>query len=151
MTPAPSYSTRLSRTIRASREQLFSAWTEPEKVEGWWRMNQPGWAFALANIDLRVGGRYRLGMTDPDGKLHVAVGEYREIERPARLAFTWNWENPLDSVGDTLVTIEFRDTGENTTELVLTHERFTDPARAASHERGWVQLFTLLEHLIEEE
>ncbi|MEO8624680.1 MAG: SRPBCC domain-containing protein [bacterium] len=140
----------MSRTIRASRERVFSAWTEPDELAGWWRMREDGWSFSLASIDLRVGGRYRLGMTAPDGTLHVAVGEYRDIERPSRLAFTWNWENPADDVGDTLVTIELREAGEHVTELVLTHERFTDPARAASHERGWTQLFALLDHHTQE-
>lgn len=143
-------SVRLTRTIRADPNRLFRAWTDPDELRHWWRMEGGGWTFATASIDLRVGGRYRLGMTDPEGRTHVAVGEYREIHPPTRLVFTWDWENPADRVGETLVTVEFRADG-TATELVLTHERFADAHRAASHERGWTQLVTLLDHLVTEE
>lgn len=144
-------SLRLARTIRADPETLFRAWTDPRELRNWWRMEEPGRVFAEAVVDLRVGGRYRLGMTDPAGNTHVAVGEYREIQRPTRLVFTWDWENPADRVGETLVTVELRRAGPGTTELVLTHERFADPERVASHERGWAQLFRLLDHFTTEE
>jgi len=112
-------------------------------------MDGDGWAFAGASVDLRVGGQYRLGMTSPEGKTHVAVGEYREIQPPTRLAFTWDWSDPAERVGETLVTIEFKDAGDNTTEVVLTHERFADAARIASHEHGWTQLLRLLDRRME--
>ena len=137
-------SLQVSQTIRADADRLFRAWTDPEELVHWWRMDADGWAFAGAMIDLRVGGKYRLGMTSPEGKTHVAVGEYREIDRPKRLAFTWDWETPAERVGETLVTVEFNDAGDDMTEVVLTHERFSDATRAASHEQGWTQLLRLL-------
>src|SRR5439155_26842405 len=94
--------------------------------------------------DVRVGGRYRLGITSPDGKKHVAVGVYREVKRPTRLAFTWDWEDPESRVGETLVTVEFKEVVGKKTEVVLTHERFADQARAVRHEQGWTQLLNLL-------
>jgi uncharacterized protein YndB with AHSA1/START domain len=112
-------------------------------------MEGDGWSFAEASIDLRVGGRYRLGMTSPEGKTHVAVGEYVEVERPTRLAFTWDWEEPASRVGETLVTVEFKPAGDKT-EVVLTHERFAEADRMASHERGWAQLLRLLDHLMDQ-
>jgi uncharacterized protein YndB with AHSA1/START domain len=145
MTTTTSHSVRVSKTIRATPERLFRAWTDPEELAHWWRMEGDGWAFAGATLDLRAGGRYRLGMTAPDGRMHVAVGEYREIHRPTRLVFTWDWEAPESRVGETLVSVEFNDGGDGTTEIVLTHERFPDEARMRSHEQGWTQLLRLLE------
>ena len=145
MTATTTNSLQISQTIRADADRLFRAWTDPEELVHWWRMDADGWAFAGATIDLRVGGKYRLGMTSPDGKTHVAIGEYREIDRPRRLAFTWNWENPAENVGETLVTVEFKNAGQSMTEVVLTHDRFADAARAASHEQGWTQLLRLLD------
>ena len=141
-------SLRVSRTIRASREALFRAWTDPEELQHWWRQEGDGWAFAGASVDLRVGGRYQLGMTGPDGRSHVAGGVYREVVPPARLVFTWEWEDPTNRVGDTVVTVEFRDLGPHRTELVLTHERFTDAARMGRHQEGWTELFNLLERYV---
>lgn len=150
MSTATTPAVRVTQTIRASQERLFQAWTNPEELAAWWRMDEPGWAFSDATIDLRVGGRYRLGMTSPDGKTHVAVGVYREVQRPTRLAFTWDWEDAESRVGETLVTVEFKKVSGDTTEVVLTHERFADAARAESHKRGWTQLLTLLDRAMQE-
>lgn len=136
---------RVSRLIRADAETLFRAWTDPRELMHWWCQEPDGWTFAGASIDLRVGGGYRLGMTDPDGRTHVAVGVYREVQRPTRLVFTWDWENPANSVGETLVSIELIPTGDNQTHLTLTHERLPDAARMGRHEQGWRELLNLLE------
>ena len=141
---ATSHAIRVSRRIRATRERLFRAWTDPAQLRHWWRMEGPGWSFAGAELDVRVGGAYRLGMTGPDGRDHVAVGVYREVAPPARLAFTWDWEDPDRRVGDTLVTVELVDAGDGTTDVVITHVRFASADRAANHERGWTQLLRLI-------
>jgi len=86
-------------------------------------------------------------MTTPEGKAYVAVGEYREIQRPTRLVFTWEWEDQEMRVGETLVTLEFNEKGGRT-EVVLTHERFVDPARVARHEQGWSQMLRLLDRAV---
>lgn len=143
---AATHSLRVSRIIRAAPDTLFRAWTDPNELMHWWRQEGEGWSFAGASIDLRVGGRYRLGMIGPDGEKHVAVGVYREIKRPTRLVFTWDWEDPANSVGDTLVSVEFRAAGGDRTEVVLTHERFANAARMGRHEQGWTELLRLLEH-----
>ena len=51
------------RTIAAPREAVFRAWTEPEMLMKWWRVDA-GWSTPIAEVDLRVGGRYRLGMLE---------------------------------------------------------------------------------------
>jgi uncharacterized protein YndB with AHSA1/START domain len=145
---AATQSISVSRVIRADPETLFRAWTDPQVLMHWWRQEGDGWTFAGASIDLRVGGRYRLGMTGPDGKTHVAAGVYRDVHRPVRLAFIWDWEEPANRVGDTLVTVEFKDAGDNRTEVVITHERFADAARMGRHEQGWTELLRLLERSV---
>ena len=141
---------RVSQIIRATKGRLFRAWTDPDELQHWWRMEGDGWAFAHASLDVRVGGRYELAMTSPDGQLHVAAGVYREVRAPTRLAFTWDWEDPEHRMGETLVTVELKPVERSATEVVITHERFTDTKRADSHERGWSQLLRLLNHMIEE-
>jgi len=141
----PSAAVRVSRVIKADADSLFRAWTDSQDLAHWWRMEGDGWAFAGASLDLRVGGAYRLAMTDPAGQTHVAMGTYREITRPTRLAFTWDWENPVHRVGDTLVTVEFKPVDRDTTEVIITHERFADATRAGRHEQGWMELLHLLE------
>ena len=141
-------SLRVSRIIQADADTLFRAWTDPRDLMHWWRMEADGWSFAGASIDLRVGGRYTLAMTDPAGNTHVAVGVYREVQRPARLVFTWDWENPAHRVGETLVSVEFNVLDDKRTEVVLTHEGFADSARTGRHDQGWTELLRLLEGFI---
>ena len=147
MTAAAS-SVRVSRIIRADASTLFRAWTDPHLLTQWWRQEGDGWSFAGASVDLRVGGQYRLAMTDPEGNTHAAVGVYRELEPPVRLVFTWDWENPATSIGETLVTVEFSDAGEELTEVIVTHERFADVRRLRRHEQGWTELLRLLESCV---
>ena len=140
---------QVSRLIRADADALFLAWTDPQELVHWWRQEGEGWSFAGASLDLRVGGRYRLSMRGPDGTTHTAHGIYREIEPPERLVFTWDWEG--QSVGDTQVTVTFRRVDAEHTEVVLTHERFADPARMGRHQQGWTELLKLLEQHVSEQ
>jgi uncharacterized protein YndB with AHSA1/START domain len=151
MSQTAAASLRVTRMIRADADTLFRAWTDPDMLKHWWRMEGPGWSFAGASVDLRVGGGYRLAMTDPKGTTHVAIGEYRVLDRPRRLAFTWDWEDPASRVGDTLVTVGFVQAGPDTTEVVVTHERFAEAERVAGHESGWTQLLTLLDDYTRQE
>jgi uncharacterized protein YndB with AHSA1/START domain len=148
MSEVATHELRVVRRIRATPERLYKAWTDPAQLRHWWRMDGPGWKFTDAKVDLRVGGTYRLAMTDPDGRTHVAVGRYRELAPPKRLAFTWDWDDPAASVGETLVTIDFTDAGDGATEVVLTHTGFGKGEQAAGHERGWTQLLGLLDRYV---
>jgi uncharacterized protein YndB with AHSA1/START domain len=142
MSTETSTSLRLSRVIEADRETVFKAWTEPEQIKRW--CCPEGLTVADSQVDLTVGGRYRLRMKSPEGGVHTAVGVYREIEPPRRLVYTWDWEE--GSMGETLVTVELNDLGEST-EVVLTHELFPTAELKADHETGWTSCLNRLETL----
>jgi uncharacterized protein YndB with AHSA1/START domain len=133
-------SLRISRIVNADREAVFRAWTEPEQIKRW--SCPEGMNVADSQVDLTVGGRYRLRMESANGKAHTAVGVYREIESPSRLVYTWDWEE--ESIGETLVTVEFNDLGEST-EVVLVHELFPSAEAKVGHEEGWTSCFNQLE------
>ena len=101
-----------------------------------------GYTTPIAEIDLRAGGSYRLGMQDPDQDHPFVVGGvYREIVPPEKLVFTWMWEKAPHDTSDwtppeTLVTVEFIDKGA-VTEIVLTHEQFPDENMRQEHQHGW--------------
>ena len=121
------------RTIRAPRQRVFEAWTRPEEVKRW---SAPGpIEVAVAEIDLRVGGAYRIHMRAPDGAMHRAFGVYREIDPPRRLVYTWSWEEKPE-VTDTVITVEFHDLGD-ATEVVLRHDGLTTAKERQDHEHGW--------------
>lgn len=144
MTTMTDTSLRLSRTIRADLATVFEAWTEPEQLRQW--SAPEGMTVAAAEVDLRVGGRYRIRMKNPDGEIFTAVGEYREIDYPNRLVYTWGWEETGNNHYETRVTVEFFDRG-GATEVVLTHELFPDAELAGKHTEGWTSCLNRLQGL----
>jgi len=87
--------------------------------------------------DLRVGGAYRIVMLRSDGERLPVRGVFREIREPERLSYTWTWEEDSpESEIETLVTVEFRELGQET-EVVLTHEGFASEESRGNHEQGW--------------
>lgn len=88
----------------------------------------------VAELDLRVGGRFRIEMKHAKGNVHCVVGTYREVRPPERLVYTWAWEGK--DMGETLVTVEFLDRG-GSTEVRLTHELFPTSEMRDEHAKGW--------------
>ena len=125
-------SLRLRRILPASIDRVFRAWTDPEQLKAW--LVPEGSQLLSAEVDIRVGGDYRLAFRAADGEILYAVGSYVEVDPPVRLVFTWVFEG-VDH-RETLVTVDLRASGEST-ELILTHERFTTKAFRAFHEAGW--------------
>jgi uncharacterized protein YndB with AHSA1/START domain len=130
---------RLSRRFDAPRERVFDAWTNPEVLRRWWAA-QPNMDTPIAEVDARPGGRYKLAMRDTDtGETHTLVGEYREVQPPERLVYTWNWESNVDAMRgseDTIVEVDFRDVGD-ATEVVVTHSGFGSAEIRDLHAHGW--------------
>jgi uncharacterized protein YndB with AHSA1/START domain len=143
--PAPF---RIERSFTASPEEVFDAWTNPEVLQRWWTI-QAGPGSPRCEVDLRVGGRYTLRMRDDDGELHVVGGEYREVDRPRRLVYTWRWEGDRGPHPGhvSVVTVEFRAEGEITT-VLLEHARLASQESSDRHGAGWQAVFNRLEQRI---
>jgi uncharacterized protein YndB with AHSA1/START domain len=141
---------RLERIFDAPREAVFDAWTSPDVLRRWWAAGSD-WTTPVAETDLRVGGRYRLSMQDPAAPApYTVTGEYVEVSRPQRLAYTWSWEDdPPEQAGsrDTLVTVEFHEHGART-RVVLTHSGFAGAPVTARHEHGWHAVMENLERRV---
>lgn len=135
---------RLTRRIQAPRARVFRAWTNPEVIPRWW-IPFDGYSVPAAEVDLRAGGAYRITMQSPGGDVFALRGVYREVRPPERLVYTWRWDGTRDAdeIGETVVTVEFKDLGD-TTEVVLTHAGFPGTELRARHETGWNGV---LEHL----
>ena len=129
----PETTLQLNRTFTAPRARVFKAWTKTEELKKWFAPSDE-YSVPFAEVDLQVGGKYRIGMKSPSGDTHIAVGTYREIKNPEKLVFTWTWEGT--EMPDTLVTVEFYDRGQST-EMVLTHELFPNKTEADRHDQGW--------------
>ena len=119
------------RQMPAPREIVYQAWIDPEGMREW--MCPGDVVSAEAVMDVRVGGSFRIIMKSKN-QVHEHTGIYQIVEPSAKLAFTWS---PIESPGEiTLVTVEFIPHGDES-ELVITHERFTNPDLAQRYETGW--------------
>jgi uncharacterized protein YndB with AHSA1/START domain len=140
----PTLSVSLSRVLAAPPDQVFRAFTDPDWYGQWW--GPEGTRSEVKQLDLRVGGAYKVNMVMPDGSVHVMYGSYREIDPPQLLAYSLAWEG---DPAETLVTLEF-EPHDDGTELTLTHEGFADQVRADQHEHGWTSSFERLVSLLVE-
>ncbi len=105
----------ITRAFHAPRALVFEAMTSPDYVRRWWGAGHG--EVTTCDIDLRVGGRWRFVLTQPDGGAVPFSGEYLEIEAPGRLVNTELFE-PVDAPPST-VTTTFEETDGVTTMRAL--------------------------------
>ena len=132
----------LKRRINAIPEKVYAAWTDPEKIARWFAPAQVKAGSVMADIDLRVGGRYRISFESADGEYSQVDGVYREVTPNARIAFSWAWHSTPER--ESQVTVSLQPDGSGTL-LTLHHEQFFNEAARDGHARGWAELFDKLE------
>jgi uncharacterized protein YndB with AHSA1/START domain len=135
----------IKRVLAAGPSVVFRAFTAPNELAKWWGPE----GFTVPNLEFnpRVGDSYRIEMQPPEGDPFYLTGEFRELDPPARLAYTFVWEDPdLDDV-ETVVELSFRYLAEST-EVVLTQAPFKTEPRRELHRNGWTDSFDKLEKLI---
>jgi uncharacterized protein YndB with AHSA1/START domain len=101
---------------------------------------------ATAEIDPRVGGRFRIVMAHGRGDTDH-WGEYLEIEPPSRLSFTWISANTGNLPSIVTIDLHEKDGG---TEVVLTHRRLP-PGKVESHRKGWTDIVRKLGETLADE
>jgi uncharacterized protein YndB with AHSA1/START domain len=132
----------LEMVLRARTERVFAACVQPGKLAEWW--GPAGFTSPSLDLDVREGGRYRITMQPPDGEAFHLRGEYREVDPPRRLVYTFEWEEPDPEDQETVVTLSFLDPREGT-KLGLDQGPFATEARLALHEAGWTESFERLD------
>jgi uncharacterized protein YndB with AHSA1/START domain len=120
------------RTIRATVERVFDAWTDPVQLRAWWGPRPV--TCSEAEVDLRTGGRYRIVNALPDGGSITVHGVFRAVEAPHRLVYTWCMGD--DAKEASLVTVRF-EPRDDATEVVVVHEEIAAEPVRESHEKGW--------------
>jgi uncharacterized protein YndB with AHSA1/START domain len=145
MTASGGLTLDLTRRLPATPARVFRALTSRDQLSRWW--GPSGFTSPSLDFDPRVGGSYRITMQPPDGEAFHLSGEFREVDPPIRLAYTFRWEEPDPDDQETVVTLTVRDLGE-ATELVLSQGPFATEGRRALHEQGWSESFERLREVI---
>jgi len=149
------------RTLDAPRALVWKAWTEPEHVAVWWHPEE--FECMACEIDLKVGGAFRVTLRAPDGTLYPGNGVFREIVPPERIVYEGiadERDPPGRNPGGAgmppgaRVTVTFGESGGRTEVTVVT--RFPSAtaglaAKESGYDTGWSegleQLAALLHHL----
>jgi uncharacterized protein YndB with AHSA1/START domain len=132
----------LKRRIKAPPAKVYAAWTEPAQLAHWFGPAETVIGSVRAELDVRVGGRFRASFNTVDGESHQVGGVYREVVPNERLVFSWAWHSTPER--ESLVTLTFRPDGDGTM-LTLHHEQFFDQAARDGHEHGWTGTIDKLE------
>ena len=141
--PTSGLTLRLERTLGVPPETVFAACVDPAGLAEWW--GPAGFTAPSVELDVRPGGRYRIAMQPPDGELFHLRGEFLEVDRPGRLVYTFEWEEPDPDDQQTVVTLTFERAGDGTA-LIFEQGPFATEARRELHEGGWTDTLDRLEH-----
>jgi uncharacterized protein YndB with AHSA1/START domain len=135
----------LERALAAPRPLVFRMHAEPDRLAQWG--GPKGFSAPSIELDVRVGGGYRIEMQPPDGDRFVLSGEFREVDPGARLVYTFRYEDPDPDDRDTVVAFSLRDLGESTA-LTVEQGPFATEGRRALHEQGWSESLDRLQELV---
>ena len=136
----------LRRILPASRERVYETLTHPDKLARWW--GPKGFRCPSIDFDPRVGGSYRIAMLPPKGELFYLSGEFRAVEAPARLAYTFVWDPPTPDDQETLAELSLENE-RGGTELSLIQGPFATEERRKLHEEGWSEGFDRLREVLD--
>ncbi len=128
-------------SIHASAERVFDAIVEPAQRVQWWGVAGKFQTTSMES-DLRPGGTWNMQGTAQEGKSFTIRGEYRLVDRPRLLEFTWS----KDDEPITIVRFELTE-HDGTTSLRLTHSGLTE--RLRNSYQGWPWLMQLLRGHVE--
>ena len=139
-------SLEITRFINSPRSRVYSAWTDPAQLRQWF-----GPEFVQTNdlvADVRVGGKFRWDLTNPEGEKMTCRGEYRELVPGRKLVFTWQWQDDEDwTEHNSIVTVELADR-DGGTDVRLTHEQLPNEASRDGHNNGWNSALDRLEKFV---
>ena len=134
-----------TRTFNGPARIVFEAWTKPELFKRWWVPKSMGMSLLSCEMDVRVGGRYRLEFSY-EGSKSAFFGTYKEVTPHSRLV----WTNDEGGEGGPVTTVTFEEKGGKT--LLVMHELY--PSKEALDAAGtgaadaMVETFAQLDELL---
>lgn len=146
--PSDEQSITVVRTFDAPVAEVFAAWTDPALMREW--LVPVFCKITDVSADVRPGGSYRIVIVGPFGGKHITTGEYREVVPNKRLVQTWVLEGQSRAVDayPTLLSVDFRELGPNSTEITLRQEQLRTRADRSGNLMGWRLCFKKLDKLL---
>lgn len=136
----------ITREFDAAREAVFSAWTNPNEVAAWFGPAGMSVPEELITIDLRVGGRFEITMSRPNGAKYPIIYEIRELVEPELLVLRSEANPEMGIPEPVTVRVELEATATGT-RMTLTDGPHAEPGKTYA-EGGWQSAFDkLVDHL----
>jgi len=135
----------IERTLAGPPSLVFEFFTDAGRLARWWGPN--GFSIPSLEFEPRADTAYRIAMQPPEGAAFYLTGEFRQVDPPTRLAYTFRWEDPDPDDVENLVRLSFT-AGGASTDVALTQGPFTTDARRELHRDGWTDSFDKLEALV---
>jgi uncharacterized protein YndB with AHSA1/START domain len=149
-TPAGEPVIKVRRFFKAPPELVYRACTEADYIRRW--MGPRRLEVSECDVDLRVGGNWRLVHRAPDGTEFVFYGEILELDPPRRRVGTFVWEGaPGDRVVETMELQAVEDGTLLTTTSVHTSVAARDMHVANGMESGIIESYERLDEVVAEE
>jgi len=120
----------VTRTVNGPARIVFEAWTKPELFKRWWVPKSIGVSLLSCEMDVRVGGKYRLVFGNDASTPMEFFGRYIEVTPHARLV----WTNDEGDEGGAVTTVTFEEKGGQT--LLVIHDLY--PSKEALDASGSV-------------
>ena len=120
--------------------------TDAAVLAKWW--GPKGFTSPSIEFEPQLGASFRIAMQPPEGELFHLTGEFKEVDRPARLAYTFVWDPATPDDRETLASLRLREHGEQT-EVELTQGAFATEERRTLHDGGWTDAFDRLEGVLD--
>jgi uncharacterized protein YndB with AHSA1/START domain len=118
----------VTRTFNGPARIVFEAWTKPELFKQWWVPKSMGASLLSCEMDVRVGGKYRLVFGNDASKPMEFFGRYIEVVPHSRLV----WTNDEGGDSGPVTTVTFEEKGGKT--LLVMHELY--PSKEALDAAG---------------
>ncbi|MEO3871731.1 SRPBCC domain-containing protein [Nonomuraea sp. B12E4] len=151
-TRRPTAAYELIRVFDAPREQVWAAWTEPERFSRWFRLRMLATPVGRITLDAWPGGVWRATLMGEEGFEVTLDGTYREVHAPERLVFTTGDPDDPGEGPASVVTIEFAAVAGRTEMRFHQYGVNTDRQHAELARAGWVEFFDrLAEHVRDRE
>jgi uncharacterized protein YndB with AHSA1/START domain len=137
------------RSFDAPRGLVWDAWTKPELLKQWLGV-RGGWTFAVCEVDLKVGGKYRYVWRGPSGAEMGMGGVFREVAKPERLVATEKFDDAWyeGDAMDTTTFVERRGKTTVTTTVRYASKAVRDAVLKSPMESGVAESYNKLDEML---
>lgn len=141
----------LDYEIDANCHATYDAWTNLEVFKKWFCPT--GFSVALAEMDLKVGGYFRVHMKSPEGEIYPTKGEYLLLDKPNRLVYKDSWDDNRENNEPTVVEIVFEAVGNKTLMKIYSsfaNEKQKENVLSSGIAEGWKMFFDNLNNVLKQ-